>query len=143
MNFLRTHLDLFLRVAALGQLAVAILNLRLVRIMKWKKDLDQLPLLIREVFHIHILFISITLAIFAVLTWRFADEIAAAANPVAIWLATAIGLFWLVRSLMQWSHYSASHWRGNTGRSVIHWLLFLGYGALASVYFMAAFGRNV
>lgn len=111
--------------------------------MKWKKDLDQLPLLIREVFHIHIFFISITLAIFGALTWRFAGEIAAAANPVAIWLATAIGLFWLIRSLMQWSHYSAKHWRGDPMRTAIHWILFLGYGALASVYFMAAFGRNV
>ena len=43
--------------------------------MKWKPDLDRVPLLIREVFHIHVIFISITLSIFALLTWRFADEI--------------------------------------------------------------------
>ena len=71
-------LDLSLRAAALTQLAVAILNLFLVRIMKWKPDLDRAPLLVREVFRIHIVFISITLSIFAVLTWRFAHEIASA-----------------------------------------------------------------
>jgi uncharacterized membrane protein YidH (DUF202 family) len=135
-------LDLALRAAAIAQFAVAILNLFLIPIMKWKPDLDRAPLLIREVFRIHVVFISITLSIFGALTWRFAHEIADAASPLAIWLATAIGLFWLVRSAMQWLHYSADHWRGNSLRTLIHWTLFLGYGAMAVVYFAAAFLRN-
>ena len=135
-------LELALRTAAIAQFAVAILNLFLIRIMKWKPDLDRAPLLIREVFCIHVVFISITLSIFAVLTWRFAHEIASAASPLAIWLAVAIGLFWLIRSAMQWLHYSANHWRGDGLRTVIHWALFLGYGAMATVYLAAAFWRN-
>jgi hypothetical protein len=135
-------LDLLLRAAALAQFAVAILNLFLIRIMKWKPDLDRAPLLIREIFRIHVVFISITLSIFAALTWRFAHEIASTASPLAIWLAVAIGLFWLVRSAMQWSHYSTGHWRGDPLRTVIQWALFLGYGAMATVYLAAAFWRN-
>src|SRR5947207_2837656 len=132
-------LHIALRVAAIAQFTVAILNLFLIRIMKWKPDLDRAPLLIREVFRIHVVFISITLAIFAVLSWRFVHEIASAANPLAIWLAVAIGIFWLVRSVMQWSHYSSSHWRGDPLRMLIHWTLFLGYGAMAVVYLAAVF----
>ncbi len=143
MNFLRIHIDLALRAAAIVQIAVAILNLSLIRIMKWKPDLARMPLLVREVFRIHCYFISITLAIFGVLTWRFAPEIAAAGSPLCIWLATAIGGFWLIRSAMQWMHYSTTHWRGHLPRTVIHFLLFFGYGALATVYFMAAFWRVV
>jgi hypothetical protein len=143
MNFSNLiSLELALRTAAIAQFAVAILNLFLIRIMKWKLDLNRAPLLIREVFRIHVVFISITLSIFAVLTWRFAHEIVIATTPLAIWLAGAIGFFWLVRSAMQWTHYSASHWRGNIGRTLIHWTLFLGYGAIAVVYFAAAFCRN-
>jgi hypothetical protein len=136
------NIYVFLRAAAIAQLTIAILNLFLIRIMKWKPELDRAPLLIREVFRIHVFFISITLAIFAVLTWQFASDIATAANPLAIWLAVAIGVFWLVRSIMQWSHYSASHWRGDALRTVIHWMLFLGYGAIAGVYLTAAFWRS-
>ena len=88
MNFLHTHLDLLLRAAALAQFAVAVLNLRLIRIMNWKDDLDRMPLLVREVFRVHCFFISLTLSIFAVLTLRFADDMASAANPLSIWLAT-------------------------------------------------------
>jgi hypothetical protein len=143
MNTLdNSALELALRAVAIAQFAVAILNLFLVRIMKWKPDLDRTSLLIREVFHIHVIFISIALSIFALLTWRFVHEIAGAANPLAIWLATAIGTFWIVRSVMQWLHYSSCHWRGNTARTLIHWTLFLGYGAMAAVYFAAAFWRS-
>src|SRR5437667_9593928 len=135
-------LEFALRLVALAQFAVAILNLFLVRIMKWKPDLERAPLLIREVFRIHVVFISITLSIFGALTWRFAYEIANASSPLAIWLAVAIGLFWLVRSAMPWLHYSASHWHGNSLRTLIHWTLFVGYGAMAFIYFAAGLWRN-
>jgi hypothetical protein len=138
MKLLLDNLELLLRLAALAQLGVALLNLFLVRIMKWRSELDTVPLLIREVFQIHIYFISITLAIFGALTWRFAGEIATAAHPICVWLALGIGAFWAVRSVMQWSHYSTVHWRGDRLRTVIHWMLFLGYGAFAAIYFTAA-----
>jgi hypothetical protein len=141
MNLLRSHLELGLRAAALGQIGVALLNLFLIRIMKWTPDLERMPLLIREVFRIHCIFISITLAIFGVLTWRFAAEIATQTNPLGTWLAAGIGIFWMVRSIMQWSHYSPSHWRGEATRTLIHFLLFFGYGALAAVYLAAAFWK--
>jgi hypothetical protein len=142
MKLLFDNLELFLRLAALAQLGVALLNLFLIRIMKWERDLVSAPLLIREVFQIHTYFISITLAIFGILTWRFAGEIATAAHPLCVWLAIGIGCFWWVRSVMQWSHYSSSHWRSDRIRTVIHWTLFLGYGALGAVYFVAANGAG-
>ena len=138
MKRLLDNLEFLLRLAALAQLGVALLNLFLVRIMKWERDLISAPLLIREVFQIHIYFISITLAIFGALTWRFAGEIATGTHPLCVWLAAGIGVFWAVRSVMQWSHYSAVHWRGDKIRTAIHWILFLGYGAFAAVYFAAA-----
>jgi len=138
MKLLIDNLEFFLRLAALAQLGVVVLNLFLVRLMNWRPDLDAMPLLLREVFRIHVYFISITLAIFGVLTWRFAAEIAAAAQPLCVWLAIGIGIFWAIRSVMQWSHYSTVHWRGDRLRTLIHWMLFLGYGGFAAVYFTAA-----
>jgi UDP-N-acetylmuramyl pentapeptide phosphotransferase/UDP-N-acetylglucosamine-1-phosphate transferase len=142
MNTIYEHLELLLRAAAVTQLAVAILNLSLIRIMNWQPDLERMPLLIREVFHIHVQFISITLAIFGVLTWVCADEITAAATPLAVGFAFSIATFWGIRSAMQWLHYSPEHRRGNPGRTAIHWALFLGYGALSAVYLIAA-GRSL
>jgi hypothetical protein len=142
MKLFYDNLELLLRIAALAQLGVAILNLFLVRIMKWQGDLATAPLLIREVFQIHIYFISITLAIFGTLTWRFAGELATGAHPLSAWLAFGIGAFWGIRSVMQWSHYSGVHWHGDKLRTAIHWLLFFGYGVFAAVCLTAA-GRGL
>lgn len=136
---LESLLELGLRVAALAQFAIAAINLSLVRLMGWRADLERMPLLIREVFRVHVIFITITVGTFAVLTWRFASEIATRANPIAGWLAAAVGIFWAARSILQWTHYSRSHWLGDRTRTVLHWLLFLGYGALGALYLGAAF----
>src|SRR2546430_14130801 len=128
-------LELALRVVAVAQFAVAILNLFLIRIMKWNSDLERAPLIIREVFRIHVVFISITLSIFAALTWRFAYEIARASSPLTIWLAVAIGLFWLVRSAMQWLHYSPSHWRGGVPGTRIFWGVFFRFWVMGTRLF--------
>jgi hypothetical protein len=135
---MKLNLELCLRLGAAAQLGVVLLNLFLVRLMDWQRDLDAMPLLIREVFQILRYFISITLLLFGVLTWRFAGESATAAHPLCVWLAIGIGVFWAIRSTLQWSHYSSVHWRGDRIRTVIHWMLFLGYGGLATVYFTAA-----
>lgn len=61
-------LKLALQVAAVAQLAIAVINLSLVRLMKWQADLERMPLLIREVFGVHVIFITITVGTFAILS---------------------------------------------------------------------------
>lgn len=128
-------------IAAVAQLGIAILNLFIVRLLHWKELLDRVPLLMREVFHVHSWFISIILTIFAVMTLRFAPEMST--NEVCRWLAAAIGLFWAFRTGLQVFYYSSAHWRGQTGRTVIHVVLLLLYGAMAVVYLLAAFAKTV
>ena len=136
-----THLELLLRIVAAMQIGLAVLSLCLPRILDWKADIARMSLLVRQVFEIHSWFIALTLVIWGVLTWHFAPEMARAPTELSMWLCGAIGVFWGIRSVMQWTHYSASHWRGNPGRTVIHWLLFFGYSAWAVLYFITAFRK--
>ena len=136
---LESLLEIGLRIAALAQFAIAVINLSLVRLMNWRTVFERMPLLISEVFRVHVIFITITVGTFAVLTWRFAFDIATRTNAISIWLATAMGIFWATRSLLQWTHYSRSHWLGDGTRTALHWLLFLGYWALGVLYLAAAF----
>jgi hypothetical protein len=138
MSFDTLDLHLSLKVAAAIQAAVALVNLALVRLLNWKDELERQPLLLRQVFMVHLWFISFTVGAFAVLTWRFADEMASGANVVAAWVAGAIGLFWGVRTVLQVIYYSASHWRGRPGRTALHIAVLLTYGGMAVVYLLAA-----
>jgi hypothetical protein len=121
------------------QLLIAMLNLGLVRIMRWQDDLARMPLLIREVFKVHSLFISITVATFGILTFRFADTFVLGRNELAKWMAGAIGIFWSVRAIIQWIGYSTSHWRGLFGPTAVHWTLFSVYGGFGAIYLSLAF----
>jgi hypothetical protein len=142
MNLIASHILLLLKIAAMLQLGVAILNLFLIRLLDWRQELARVPLLMREVFQVHVWFISITLAIFGVLTWRFAGEIASGQNPVAQWLAGGIGIFWAVRTVLQFTYYSASHWRGQVGRTLAHVCLLLMYGGFGLLYLYVAVGGS-
>ncbi len=140
-NFIGHNLELWLRIVAVAQLALAVLSLCLPRILKWKPDIDRMSPLVRDVFEIHSWFIALTLVIWGVLTWQFAAEMAYTPTPMSRWLCAAIGIFWGIRCVLQWTHYSPSHWRGNPQRTLIHWTLFFGYAAWTTVYFMAAFQK--
>jgi hypothetical protein len=133
---------IFLQAAAALQLGVALLNLFLVPLLKWKEELARTPLLLREVFQVHAWFISVTLTIFGLLTWRFAGEFATHANAVGVWLAASIGIFWAIRTVLQVAYYSSSHWRGQLGRTAIHIVLLFVYGGMAAIYLWAAFGTS-
>ena len=134
-------LSSLLRIAAAAQLSIALLNLFLVRLLDWKADLDRMPLLLREVFHVHCWFISITLAIFGLTTLRHADAMAESSNEVCRWLTAGIGIFWAIRTVLQVTYYSGSHWRGRPVRTAMHVALLATYGGLALVYSLSAF-RN-
>ncbi|CAN5726898.1 hypothetical protein BH11VER1_BH11VER1_21660 [soil metagenome] len=140
-TFTLQHLELWLRIVAVAQIALAALSLCLPRILDWKADLGRMSLLVRDVFKIHSWFIALTLVIWGVLTWRFAPEMAHAPTDLSRWLCAAIGIFWGIRCILQWAHYDSSHWRGIPSRTLIHWTLFFGYAAWTTVYFMAVFGK--
>ncbi len=125
---------ILLYACATAQIAVALLNFFLVPLLGWKADLLRLSLLPRQVFMVHLWFISITLLIFGALTWRFAETMVTGTNPVAVWLAAAIALFWFIRTVIQVVYYSPRHWWGHPGRTAIHIVLILSYGGLAATY---------
>lgn len=140
MNTTVQLLARLLEIAAVLQFGIALLNLFLSRLLGWREAILQMPLLVREVFWVHAWFISVTLVIFAVMTLRFARQMAGGGNPVCEWLAGAIGLFWLIRTVLQITYYSSSHWRGQLGRTIAHVALLVTYGGFAATYLWAAFG---
>ena len=101
---------------AVVQVIVAFINLFLPRMLKWREDVEKLSLLPRQVFNVHLWFISITLWIFGVLTLRFSEQMAFGLNEPAIWIAAAIGVFWGIRTVVQMAYYSPKHWWGKRAR---------------------------
>jgi len=130
--------EMNLQIVAGIQLGIAVLNLFLVKMMKWDEDIARLPLLIREVFQVHTWFISLILTIFGVITLRFSEEILTGKNEVLQWFTGAIAIFWLFRAVFQVFYYSSSHWKGRLDRTLIHIACILVYGGMGIVYLLAS-----
>ena len=137
MNLMKHLLVVTLVLAAIGQFSIAMINLTLVRIMHWQDDVSRIPLLIRQVFHVHAWFISLTLVIFAALTCRFAVEMTAGTEQIYRWIACSIGLFWTFRVALQLWYYKSSHWRGIRSRTTVHIILLIVYSGFSIVYLTA------
>jgi len=135
------NLIIALKIVAVLQLGVAVLNLFLTRLLKSQEDLDKMSLLPRQVFNVHSWFVSIMLVIFGVLTFRFADQMVSGQSEPALWIAAAAGIFWGIRTVIQMVYYSPSHWWGKTGRTVIHVVLLLVYGAMSATYLWPCFSK--
>tara|TARA_R110002049_G_scaffold22757_2_gene81169 strand:+ start:160 stop:600 length:441 start_codon:yes stop_codon:yes gene_type:complete len=128
-----------LRVGAVAHFVLVGLNLGIARWLNWKPEIDRMSPLVREVFQIHSIFLMLVLGIWGVLTWRFAEEMVVAPTELSRWLSGALMVFWGLRTVMQWTHYSTHHWRGVWHRTVVHWVLFLSYGTGAFIYGVVAF----
>jgi hypothetical protein len=131
------NLIICLKLAAGMQLALVIVNIFIEKLLGWKPDIERMPLLIREVFRVHCWFISVTLAIFGIVTLRFAEELAAGSNELGAWLAIGIALFWAIRAVIQVSYYSSTHWRGLPDKTFAHVMFLLAYSGFAVVYGLA------
>ncbi len=139
MTALQQTLLIGLIAFAVVQLAIATTNLFLVRILGWREDMRRMPPLLKEVFQVHKIFISVTVVTFGVLTLRFARDMVEQTNDLAVWLAAAIGMFWLIRCVMQATYYSPNHWRGQLDRTIVHIAMLVTFGLGAAVYLVAAF----
>ena len=58
LDFAHANLDLFLRIIAVAQIALAVLSYFLPRIMRWQSEINRMSALVRDVFVIHSWFIS-------------------------------------------------------------------------------------
>lgn len=125
-------------VAAIGQILIAAINLKLDKILHWEPELSVLSKLLREVFHVHKWFITITLILYGLITIRFTRDLATGAYDMARWFAAGVGAFWLLRTGIQWLFYSWEHWRGKWRETVVHWILTVIYAGFTYVYLTAA-----
>ena len=110
------------------QIAIGLCNLALPRMLGWRSALAGVPDLLREVYYVHALFLTLTLWIFGGLTLAYGSEI----GP----LGPCIGLFWAVRVGVQLFYYSPGHWWGRWRETCIHLLLLALYGSMSATYLL-------
>ncbi|HLW99243.1 MAG TPA: hypothetical protein VKR82_11395 [Candidatus Acidoferrales bacterium] len=128
------NLEKLLWFAAIVQLGMVLANFYLPSKLRYRENLSRVAPMIREIFVVHAAYVVGIVFLFAVLTLRFARDLASG-HGLGQFLAASISLFWLCRVPLQLFYYDAAIRRANRAGDVamIAALLFLAtaYGAAA------------
>jgi hypothetical protein len=112
-------------------------GLTIPRVLRWGSDLGKLDPLTRQLIWAHGAFIALTVLAFGLITTT-AGESMLAGTPLAVGTAAFIGLFWLLRLLIQLFFFDARPWLTNRFRAVGYKSLTFVFCYFSAVYLLTA-----
>ena len=104
------------------------------RYFNWKRELQQLSLVNRQVMAVHTFFIALVVLLIGLLCLSSANELIETKLGKTISLGLAI--FWTCRLLIQFFGYSAELWKGKTFETIVHIIFSLLWTYLSVVFWM-------
>jgi hypothetical protein len=107
------------------------------RVLRLNRELNKLEALTRQLIWVHGVFIVVTIVAFGLITVTAADSMLQG-TPLAVGIAAFIGLFWLLRLLIQLFYFDARPWLTNSFRTVGYKSLTFVFGFFSVVYLLTA-----
>ena len=107
------------------------------RVLRWDRDLNKVDPLTRQLIWVHGGFIVLTVIAFGMITLT-ASESMLQGTPLAVGIAAFIGLFWLLRLLIQLFCFDPHPWLTNRFRKVGYRTLTFVFAYFSLVYFVTA-----
>lgn len=127
-------LELNLKIVGVLMFIMVLINFETIRRFKWRSELQQVSLLTRQVFFVHMGFIILLLAMFGVLSLCYTDALVVRSETACV-LAGGLTIFWASRLVVQWVVYDRKLWLGQRFNTFVHFL-FTGVWA----YFAGTYG---
>ncbi|MDF7815913.1 hypothetical protein [Hymenobacter sp. YC55] len=113
---------------------LALLHAGFPRYFDWAGELKPLSLINRQMVYVHTLFIALMVLLMGLLCLGCAAELIG--TPLGRKIAFGLGLFWLVRLLVQFFGYSTELWRGKRFETAIHLIFSLLWTYLSAIFFL-------
>ena len=129
-------LEMLLRVAGVGQLAIALTSLAIPRALGWRAELAALRPLTRQVFWTYAAYIFSFNIAFGILSLLAADQLVAR-TPLAAPIVGFIALYWAARVGVQLFYYDLTALHASSRDRAAELVATAAFGALAIVYTVA------
>ncbi|UOQ70139.1 hypothetical protein [Hymenobacter cellulosilyticus] len=113
---------------------MALLHAGFPRYFNWAGELQPLSLINRQMVYVHTLFIALTVLLMGLLCLSSAAELVHTHLGRVVCLG--LGLFWLVRLLVQLVGYSAELWRGKRFETTVHAAFIVLWSYLTGVFLL-------
>jgi hypothetical protein len=111
-------MELHIRIVGLLLVGLALLHAFFPKRFRWKDELASLAPLSRQIMYVHTLFIALMILLMGLLCLSSANELQTTSLGKRVCLG--MGIFWLVRLVVQFFGYSSVLWRGKPFETVMH-----------------------
>lgn len=88
------------------------------RYFGWKKDLQTIALINRQMLEVHTFFLALVLLLLGILCLSSTADLIY--SPLGKRICLGLAIFWFLRLLFQFFVYSPSLWRGKRKETIIH-----------------------
>lgn len=123
-------LEIALLLAGIAHFGILIASATAPKALAWKKTLQPLPLLLRQMFWVYGAFIVLMIVSFGSITLVHRETLAQGGS-LARWVCGIIAVFWFVRLMVQFFVFDAKPF-------LTHWVYRVGYHGLTVVFLFLA-----
>ena len=128
-----------LRIAGGLLVGLALLHGAFPRRFHWRRELESVSLLTRQIHYSHTFFVALTILLMGLLCLGNAPELAH--TTLGRRISTGLFVFWLFRLVIQHIGFSSALWKGKTFETAIHVVFTLVWVFLVAVFGTVAFMR--
>ncbi len=126
-------MEIHLEIIGAALLLLAAVHVIFPRYFNWKIELAALSLINRQMMIVHTFFVALTVFLIGALCFTSAKELTETALGHKICLG--IGIFWLLRLLIQFFGYSSELWKGKRFETFVH-IIFSVFWTYMTVVFL-------
>jgi len=126
-------LNVLLRIAGTGLIALALLHFPMATKLKWGEDAARMSPMNASVFHVHTFFVCLVLVMMG-LPCLIQPEIFLVPSKAGSWVTWSIATFWALRLYCQFFVYRADLWRGKRMETSMHILFSCIWTALTALF---------
>jgi hypothetical protein len=130
-------MQLHLKTIGLLLIVLALVHAIFPKYFNWKKELESLSLVNRQMMTIHTFFIALTVFLMGLLCLRSSKELLETNLGKKILLG--LGIFWTIRLFIQFFGYSSALWKGKKLETIIHIIFSLLWLYLSTIFLLAYF----
>lgn len=131
-------MELHLRVIGWIMIALAFVHVGFPRYFQWKKELEGLQLINKQVMEVHTFFVAFVVFLMGALNVVVTPEEVTSSLGEKLWLGMT--LFWGTRLAIQFFWYSPKLWKGRVFETTVHGVFCLLWSYFTAVFLMLYLG---
>ena len=129
-------MQLHLKIIGILLIALALIHVVFPKYFSWEKELSTLSIMNRQMMKIHTFFIALIVFMMGILCLTSSNELIE--THLGKTIALGLGIFWIIRLMIQFFGYSPQLWKGKKFETTVHVLFTFLWTYLSFIFFNIA-----